>query len=104
MNDPFETPESDALRREGAAEHLDLEQRLSQAEDVKPEAMPDAPVSPDNFDLPAEAQPATAYTERGAASRVETGPEKVEVKNFDAETGVPKPPEGWHPGGPERGG
>jgi len=101
MNDPFEIPESDALRRDRLEEHLDLEHRLSQASEAKPEAMQDEYASPGNLDLPEEAQPATASTERGAASRAEAGPEKTEVKNIDAEAGPPQSPEGWHPGGPE---
>jgi hypothetical protein len=51
--------------------------------------------------LPQGIHPASAYTERGTASRAETGAEKPEVKNFDAETRPPRPPEGWRPGGPE---
>ncbi len=115
MNDPFEIPESDAPRRDRLEEHLDLEHRLSQASEAKPEAMQDAgskmqeaggkmrdiQASPDNLDLPSAARPATASTERGTAARTETGPEKPEVENLDSETRSPRPPEGWRPGGPE---
>ncbi len=101
MNHPLETPESDALRQNEAEEHQALESRLSRAAEVEPEAVPDVQASEGNLDLPEEAQPATASTEKGTAGRAETGPEKTEVKNFDAETSAPRPPEGWHPSGPE---
>ena len=101
MDNPLEIPESDAPRRDGVEEYHDLEHRLSQASEAQPEARQGEQAPPDNLDLPDEAQPATASTEKGAASRAETGPEKTEVKNFDTETGAPRPPEGWHPGGPE---
>lgn len=101
MDNPLEIPESDAPRQDGVEECHNLEHRLSQASEAQPEARQDEQAHPDNLDLPNEAQPATASTEKGAASRAETGPEKTEVKNFDAETSVPRPPEGWHPGGTE---
>lgn len=103
MDNPLEIPESDAPRRNGVEEYHDLEHRLSQASEAKPEARQDEQAPPDNLDLPDEAQPATATTEKGVADRAETGPEKTEVKNFDPETGAPRPPKGWQPGGHERG-
>ena len=101
MDNPLEIPESDAPRRDEVKKYHDLEHRLSRASEAKPEARQDEQAPPDNLDLPDEAQPATASTERGTAARAETGPEKTEVKNFDPETSGPSPPEGWQPGGPE---
>ena len=103
MNNPLETPESDAPRRDEVKKYHDLEHRLSRASEAKPEAMQNVQASSGNLDLPDEAQPATASTERGTAARAETGSEKTEVKNFDPETGAPRPPEGWQPGGLESG-
>ena len=104
MRDPFEAPESDAPRLDHLEDYQDLDQRLGQAEEAKVETPQASANSAGNLDLPDEAQPGTAGTERGTARRVETGPEKPEVKNFDVETGAPKPPKGWRPGGPEGGG
>ncbi|WP_423223636.1 hypothetical protein [Candidatus Amarolinea aalborgensis] len=59
--------------------------------------------------LPADSQPAVATTELGADVRAETGPEKPEVKLYhntlevNKETRPAGTPEGWQPGGPERG-
>jgi hypothetical protein len=128
MSNPFEAPESDALRRTKTEKHPGLEQQLKRASEAQREGMQgieaspggkslesrikgasdaktlqDGGTVPGNLDLPSEAQPASASTERGATRRAEAGPEMPEVKNFDAETRKPKPPEGWHPGGPERG-
>ena len=60
--------------------------------------------------LPPDSQPATATTELGADIRDETSPEKPEVKLYhntldEKKEGRPAgPPEGWKPGGAERGG
>ncbi len=57
---------------------------------------------------PPDHRPAYAHGDIGSARRVETWPEKSEVKRFGlTEEEVKKkaqPPEGWRPGGPEHGG
>ena len=57
-------------------------------------------------DAPAEHTPQRAHGDAGDAERAETGAEKTEKKDFygpgNPEGNAPTPPEGWHPGGPER--
>jgi len=59
---------------------------------------------------PPDQQPELATTERGDASRAETGAERPEVKLHHETAGAsregkpPGTPEGWRPGGPEGGG
>ncbi len=58
---------------------------------------------------PPEHQPKSAATELGDARRAESGAERPEVKlhkeslDLAGEGKPPVPPEGWRPGGPERG-
>ena len=63
---------------------------------------------------PPDHQPKSATTELGDARRAETGAERPEVKLHHETADVsgegrpsegkpPSPPEGWHPGGAERG-
>ena len=101
MSNVFEVPESDAPRSDGVDERGDMEHRLSRAAEAEPEAVQGAQPLPADLALPDETEPPAAGTERGTAGRSETGPEKAEVKDFDVETAVFKPPEGWHPRGPE---
>jgi len=60
-------------------------------------------------ELPADSQPALATTELGADVRAETSAEKPEVKLYHntlegkKEARPAGTPEGWRPGGPERG-
>lgn len=79
--------------------------------ELNQEVEPDAEAADDNVDpepkveAPPEHQPAAAYGELGAARRVETGPEKPEVKNHhpteeDIEGSI-NPPKEWRPGGIE---
>ena len=61
------------------------------------------------LDAPPEHRPTGAYGEIGDARRAETGPGKKEVEvhrptKEDMEGSIPSTPEGFRPGGPERGG
>jgi hypothetical protein len=70
------------------AAQTDAAKATPPAPEAVPAAQPEA--TPNKVVPPPEAQPASSYGNKGEAIKIETSPEKPEVKDY-------------HPGGPERG-